>query len=835
MNDKHKKLLLGATIVLGLVAVAFVVYWFAIRKPSNGPSPPTPPGPGPSPGPGTVSSYCSVSDYGPFSDCSSNCNGVQFSTRSILNTNDFSVCPDLVQSRPCNNDDPLCGRVQDCVPGIPNENNWSGCPTCLPPSIEKAYEYQYVTPLQYATNGGAECTEGDIMRVRPCGVTVPCDPDQNCELSEDSFTTPCSATCGGGVQYTYHTIKEPASGDGQPCDWNMLVTEEACNLDPCPPSCDVFDNWGPPSQCDALCGQGLQYRTREPTGPNDKCPLIKFEPCFGPKCISTDGDLCVPPSSDLIATACYETCAGLPNVEWQWTVDVTEEGRSFKTCSVTSDMIAQVCGTDIATVCPNPVDCQVSEWSEWSGCSINECSELTPTGGFQVRSRQVTVPPIAGGTPCGLLTEIRPCNNTIPVTYYDSEQGRSVVMEPQCTPQDCEFSDWYPLGKCSVLCGTGTQVYTRSITKYAAGGAPLCPTDPSFYMSVSSCDMGPCIDCKYSEWTDQLPWGPCSASGPPGGIQQRGPRSISVQPGPGGKPCDPAEAYQFRDCCTKNGECDCPLGCNGLPCSGRGYCEGNTCVCTVSNATGAMCEILCPSGYEGQICNGRGTCSPLTGGTCSCFGETHGSSCELGGSCLMHFWKPAGSDPFIKWSSRNAQEGFYPFCANLTDGFDIDTCLELDGKAAPWNVVTPGALVRNPIGRFVVATEASTLSCSELNYVSTNRVEDLPCKSSVLTQDRLQTQLRTLFSSKMPQMPSYDEFLKSNPDGIYIMDSDHPMYIPPYVTNGGQPAIDNKAVLPPKPSSCDGGFFYPCNLITGQARTPLSPSTCDILIGNFAW
>lgn len=64
-------------------------------------------------------------------------------------------------------------------------------------------------------------------------------------------------------------------------------------------------------------------------------------------------------------------------------------------------------GDQVGDVCddtPVPVDCLLSEWSEWSDCSV-VCG-----GGVQTRTRSVLREASNGGVPCGELVEYRPCN-----------------------------------------------------------------------------------------------------------------------------------------------------------------------------------------------------------------------------------------------------------------------------------------------------------------------------------------------------------------------------------------------------------------------------------------
>ena len=50
------------------------------------------------------------------------------------------------------------------------------------------------------------------------------------------------------------------------------------------------------------------------------------------------------------------------------------------------------------------VDCQLTPWSTWSGCSLS-CGE-----GFRSRNRRISVAPAHGGKPCNTTRETSTCN-----------------------------------------------------------------------------------------------------------------------------------------------------------------------------------------------------------------------------------------------------------------------------------------------------------------------------------------------------------------------------------------------------------------------------------------
>lgn len=124
-----------------------------------------------------------------------------------------------------------------------------------------------------------------------------------------------------------------------------------------------------------------------------------------------------------------------------------------------------------------PVNCQVSGWSDWSACTAS-CG-----GGTQSRSRTVQVSPQNGGDVCPSLTESQSCNT-------------------QSCSRDCQFNGWerVPGTTCNGWCGNGTEQMRRLVIAPAIGNGMQCPVQVGQYQFASQ-------DC----WTGR----PCPPPPPP--------------------------------------------------------------------------------------------------------------------------------------------------------------------------------------------------------------------------------------------------------------------------------------------------------------------------------
>lgn len=258
----------------------------------------------------------------------------------------------------------------------------------------------------------------------------------DCKVSDWSDFSSCSAECGGGIKTRKRTILSGPLNGGAECP--TLIETTSCNTDKCPIDCQVSD-WTIFSECTQKCGGGTKTRSR----------IISEQPLNG-----------------------------------------------GKECP---DIISETINCNTHTC---PIDCVVSEWTEYTKCS----SEYD--GGIKSRSRTIITPPVNGGKECPVLSE-------------------NVICNTKLKPLDCVVSEWTNYSPCSAECGDGYQTRTRTIIKNEENGGKICPN----VKEENKCKIKSCpIDCGLSEWQ---PWSTCANSCD---IQTRN-RTILVKSEFNGKSC----------------------------------------------------------------------------------------------------------------------------------------------------------------------------------------------------------------------------------------------------------------------------------------------------------
>ncbi|XP_034747291.1 thrombospondin type-1 domain-containing protein 7A isoform X2 [Etheostoma cragini] len=171
--------------------------------------------------------------------------------------------------------------------------------------------------------------------------------------------------------------------------------------------------------------------------------------------------------------------------------------------------------------CVMTKDCDVTEWSEWSGCS-RECYDPNGPKGERTRTRKVSQFPIDGGADCPELEEKEPC----------SPLGDGV---PPCIVYSWRTTEWTECrvdvllsqqdrrrGNQTGLCGGGiqtrevycTQTSTDTPLKLSSlrSKEALRPMDSDLCLGISPnttqlCHISCPVECEVSSWSA---WGPCT-------------------------------------------------------------------------------------------------------------------------------------------------------------------------------------------------------------------------------------------------------------------------------------------------------------------------------------
>ena len=370
---------------------------------------------------------------------------------------------------------------------------------------------------------------------------------------------------------------------------------------------------------------------------------------------------------------CYEVCYN-PKAD-----SPSQPLWNSKYCGVPEATIQTICNL-VDGFCPQAQDCQLSDWSDWSSCSLPNCDASHPDGGVQTRDRTILAPAYGDGKPCSEfeLVDTQVCNS-----------------KAQCNPIDCQMGAWQTLSNlnCSAPCGTGTILVYRTITTFPSGGGAACPLSQWEYATYTTCNTQSCNACEYESWDTYFAregpesWGTCSGIN---GTQQAGPRQVIQQP-TGGQVCDPSQAFQERSCCV-DGNCSyCGMGCDNQVCSGHGTCVTNTtngvttgyCDCD-AGFYGSSCGVQCPVGPNGLVCSGAGSCSSLTG-ACLCQDGFEGSFCSKmtsPGVCYLAVTDPYVMNGLTSQDCVTSDGTLFGVVAFDLDGTSLTAadCMAMDGK-----------------------------------------------------------------------------------------------------------------------------------------------------------
>eukprot|EP00923_Selenidium_pygospionis_P010994 GHVN01019179.1.p1 GENE.GHVN01019179.1~~GHVN01019179.1.p1 ORF type:complete len:977 (+),score=72.94 GHVN01019179.1:1725-4655(+) len=366
-------------------------------------------------------------------------------------------CEPECDNGPCQYDGGDCWET-DCA--VSNWGEWGDCSvTCAGPGLQTRSRRVVVSP---STNG-QQCPDSLEESKKGCNEGVLCPVA--CAVSQWSAWSPCSADCGMGQNKRSREVVSKALYGGSDCP--SLSQSRDCFEAMCVTNCTVSD-WGSWSDCSSACGEGERTRRRRietpPTLDGGLCPsLEEAEVCNGFNC----GEPCLFSLwSDW--TPCSATCDG----------GTMKRSRSLKNQPADGVLCPPLEESLFCNTFGCSRNCEVEDWSAWSTCD-KDCGL-----GVQRRSRARLVEAENLGRPCGTLAEERPCFN-------------------QICAQGCVLDEWGSWSSCSVTCGTGVEIRTKSVLMPPTDGTPC---DEVF--ESRTCDQEPCVNeicvisSEFNDWSD---------------------------------------------------------------------------------------------------------------------------------------------------------------------------------------------------------------------------------------------------------------------------------------------------------------------------------------------
>uniref|UniRef100_A0A671V7M6 Spondin-1 n=1 Tax=Sparus aurata TaxID=8175 RepID=A0A671V7M6_SPAAU len=375
-------------------------------------------------------------------------------------------------------------KEEDDTPETCIYSNWSPWSACSSATCEKGKRMRQ-RMLKAQLDLSVPCPH--TQDFEPCMGPGCSDEDAStCMLSEWITWSPCSASCGIGSRSRERYVKQ-FPDDGSVCTLPTEETETCVVNEECSPSSCLVTEWGEWDVCSATCGLGMKRRERlvkmPPTdGSICGAEVLEVEKCMMPECHTIPCMLT--PWSDW--SDCSVTCGkGLRTRQRKLTSpvelgDCTEELEQVEKC-----MLPEC-----------PIDCVMSEWTEWSECN-KSCGK-----GHTIRTRMVKLEPQFGGDSCTETIQrkkckIRKCNRGQANSdekkrrKEQREKRRSKTSRVDATSEHpgCKMRPWSSWTDCTKLCGGGIQERLMTVKqRFKTAQLSSCKDRKE----IRACNVHPC-------------------------------------------------------------------------------------------------------------------------------------------------------------------------------------------------------------------------------------------------------------------------------------------------------------------------------------------------------
>ncbi|XP_053120701.1 SCO-spondin-like [Hemicordylus capensis] len=547
--------------------------------------------------------------WGEWSDCDAECRGgVRSRTRTCADPppkNGGQPCPgDAVQMETCNRQP--CGDARDCGPdmvyvqaGHCERGLVAPCPQlCQQLSAEMSCHSSCVEgcrcpPGLFLQDGGcvniSQChcflgrerrLPGEMFLRDNCSQcvclegTVTCDSvacPVNCGWSAWSPWTPCSRSCGVGMQQRFRSPSNPAAANGgAPCQGDVQEVRE-CHTACIPEMASPWSNWTPWSPCSKTCfyatdGVGVKKRFRHCNGSSEATgcsgEVVQEEPCETPPC--PVGGLWTPWTA---WSPCSARCdSGVQTRNRSCSNPAYGGPECSGPLIQTRDCNTQPC----KALCPGNMVYQTAEECQQKG---GACPRLCLDQGTRVECashcyegcycpdglflQNDTCVPLSE-CPCYHQGELYQPGNILPLDSCNNctcTDGEMACGTEPC-PVDCAWGVW---SSCSRSCNVGTRRRHRSGSELPATARGQQCQGP--HVEIEFCSLQPC----QGSGMDWGPWSECSVPCG-GGYRNRTRASAAVlrridfatcnlQPCPGEEPGVCPEGKVWRECVAGPASC----------------------------------------------------------------------------------------------------------------------------------------------------------------------------------------------------------------------------------------------------------------------------------------
>ncbi|CAJ1355082.1 unnamed protein product [Effrenium voratum] len=502
-------------------------------------------------------------------------------------------------------------RLQSCPPTDcgcvwRDWSEWSAC-TCECGGGQKTRNRHIArAPLP----GCTPCEPSDKQQILPCN-TQKCQEDECVDGLWGLWQEwePCSSTCKGGITWRMRKIARHASDCGRPVE-GVSQHHASCNEGvSCVESTDCqLGEWAAWSACTQAC-DGVKRRSRQIAvqgrGDGAYCigPMHQTYPCstdkglleFSSPALYLHLDKLVEKNVDRgQAQLKYGDVTKLPGDESSvdlvvatsamQSIDPERTGlhgsvgsvATERGTSVDVEFILMKSGTT-EEVRAKMLMLKLFDLSDGSKLEVNDCDEP-----FLARETQLTVHGEDGVVITSQMPGTSAPKDPMSVSPRQEMQAAAILFKDTSRARvtftsgsgegllfagkacwsgdclisacgrgddsvDCVMNEWQPWGPCSVSCGRGQRVRSRTVQSLNSHGGRPCHTDLSETegcRAVSCAEACEAQDCVWSDWSD---WGACDKCGG----QMKRFRNVITPSSCGGKGCEAEGAEETAKCPRK--------------------------------------------------------------------------------------------------------------------------------------------------------------------------------------------------------------------------------------------------------------------------------------------